>query len=238
MFLQPGKTTMTKNGSSDELPLATGDVEEWVELDLVPEKRPVKGTAEFSVPQLKGWLALGKPVIRTLPTPVNSELASYEFRHVLLAASFRPEEGTPFDRVWVQVDLDTESPAEAIAWSMHPRRETNRIDITRTVGVNATLGLKWLSSEGKSEQEQKFTGLQPFLIAYNELCVNPVWEFVDTEQVPIMGSQRLHLIVRKTPIISVRGRVSVTATVKHKRFGLFTCKSRVEDAPSLSFLIP
>ena len=228
---------MTKNGSSDELPLATEEVAEWVELDLVPEKRAVKGTAQFSAPQLKGWLALGKPVIRNLQPPANSEFASYDFRHVLLAASFRPEEGAPFDRVWVQVDLETEPQAEAIAWSMHPRRETNRIDITKTVGINATLGLKWLSSEGKSEQEQKSTGLQPFLIAYNELCANPIWEFVETEQVPILGSHRLHLIVRKTPAVSVRGRVSVTATVKHKRFGLFTCKSRVEDAPALPFVI-
>jgi hypothetical protein len=229
---------MTKNDSGEGLQPVTGDVAEWVELDLVPEKRTVKGTADFAAPQLKGWMTLGKPVIRNLRAPENSEFASYDFRHVLLAASFRPEEGTPFDRVWVQVDLDTEPPAEAIAWSMHPHRETSRIDITRKVGMNAKLGLNWLASEATSEQEQKFTGLQPSLIAYNELCANPVWEFIETEQNPIAGSQRLHLIVRKTPAVTVRGRVSVTATVRHKRFGLFTCKSRVENAPSLPFLIP
>jgi hypothetical protein len=233
---------MTNNSVPlSNLETVPGDVEEWLELDLAPEERatksalPTRGGDDFVVPQLRGWLALGKPVIRSLAAPDDPSLASYQYYHILLAASFRPKEGEPFERVWVQVNLAPEAQGEAVAWSMFPRKETTEIDVTRTVGRNAKLGLEWASGGVSSETRKEFKEEEAFLIAYNELCPDPVWEFAKTEHMPIRGINHLHLVVRKTPGAAVTGNVSVTATVEHKRFGLFTYKAKVDDTPSLTF---
>lgn len=223
--------------SGERLTLVTNDIDEWLDIDLEPDNRATKGTKEFVVPQLKGWISLGKPIISQLPKPDNPTLSEFDFCHVLLAASFRPEEGAQFDRVWVQVQLETNPIDEAIAWSMHPREEYTHVDTKRTVGVNGKVGLEWASAGSKAEIEQSWVDQEPYLLALNEMRSDPVWEMIATEKVQIMGSQRLHLVVRRKPMLNVNGVVSVTATVKHKRFGLFTCRSKVAETPSASFII-
>jgi len=226
-----------KDFHNEEFHSVENEISEWLELELTPEKRITKGSNNFSIPQLKGWLALGKPLFNKINFSSDSiDQENFDFFHVLLAVSFRPEEGKYFDKVWVQVELKTDdSKKEAIAWSMHPNKEATRIDITQKVGVNGKACLKWLSSETKTEKESKLTEQEYYLVAYNEMCSNPVWEFIKTKQVPILGSHRLHLVIRKETGINVFVSVSVIATVNYKRFGLFTYKSTIKDTPTLSF---
>ncbi len=229
---------MTNGGTADDqLALVTNDVDEWLDIDLEPDNRATKGIKDFLVPQLSGWISLGKPIIRQLANPADPVLSDFDFYHVLFATSFRPEEGANFDRVWVQIQLNTNPEGEAIAWSMHPLKEYTQVDIKRTVGVNGKVGLEWASAEANAETEHAWVSQEPYLLALNEMRSDPVWEFITTEKLQILGSHRLHLVVRRKSSLNVDGVMTVTATVKHKHFGLFTCKSKVDQTPSMSFVI-
>lgn len=220
-----------------ELPSDAGRVQ-WVDVPLVPDERATKApTRNFAVPELQGWLSLGVPIVSQVDASGASDSSAYDYFHVLLAASFRPQEDAPFDRVWTQVELTPRTTGEAIAWSMYPMKEATAVEVTRKVGLDASVSLHGATGKIGSETEHSYNSENVFLLAYNLQASNPVWEFSATESQPVRGAHSLHLIVRRSKNVPVVGRVSVTATVSYKRLGIFTVRSKVAALPELQFSI-
>jgi hypothetical protein len=195
----------------------------WRDVELEPEQRTTRGSlaADPQAPEhLKGWLKLGIPIVTQLGGPPGQ--AGFRFDHVLLAVSMRPSEGELFTQVWLKVVLESSANQQqaAIAWSLSPRVAFNAIEVTNKIKLDSSLKFGVGEVGAGGEREEKLTERDVFLQAFNELRFDPVWEFNALKTQPLVGSHRLHLIVRRALGVACRGTVALSATVSRKRFGL------------------
>lgn len=219
---------------------------ELPELELVPmplyaedrmAKRP--DPAGRAVPDV---VALGVPqAIRLRPDdlPDDPDLARFlraradrAFAMVTLGVTFRPGDD---DLTQASVDVvlraDPGDELAAVAWSLAPLRVAEPVAATRRISISADAKILNLGVESTRER----TTRDVFCEAFNELRPDPYWEFTPTPAGPLRGSHRLTMVTSAPAESRVTGTVSVSATIRHRRFGLFSARS--EDSDDTAFTV-
>jgi hypothetical protein len=221
-------------------------------VDLTLEKRDTKSASPpaFVPAVLEKRFTISTPQVLAL-TPERLQddpeaaafmraAGSVAFDVVSLSCTFYSNEKEPFEEAWVGVRLHTKENRQdaPIAWSMKPMHDSDLIEESGTIKVEAglklfndvepTLGLEI----GDKRQRQ-----QNFVTAFGLQQSEPYWYFRKTSQRDLEGSYRLTLVVRRSKKTPTTGMVSAKATVRKTAALVFTYKSSFEPAPSLSFTL-
>jgi hypothetical protein len=221
------------------------EVDEAPELDarLLPQDEATKGveTAGADVKPLHGCFSIGTPVVQ----PFTDELAAqdkdlgqflvrerdYRFHLVHVACTFRPERDTPFEAASLQIRLQAEGGAEAIAWSMSPERLTDSVHYSRKIGVTSELKVFEVNAETEKSGETR----DVYVEASGLLQSDPAWEFTRTDRVPISGSHRLFLVVRAPRDAVVTGDLELSMTLRLRRLGIIPYRAELPNAATGTF---
>lgn len=207
-----------------------------VDLVVVPELGG--GGAE---PRLPGRVSLSRPaVVRLTADEVDDEVGERgrflrasggDFYLVTLVCSFRPGPnvtGYPFLTAGLGLDLVSPDPHEPpIAWSMTPKLA---VAPSRSgTGVKLSLGVNLKFVEPKLEMERGAGEPveEPYLRGLGEQQSDPEWRFHRTSGHPLVGDERLTLIVRAAAGAPARARVLLAATVRGTRLGLFRYRAEL-----------
>ena len=199
---------------------------------LQPESRLTVG-GPFAVPLDEGAV---DPADYELRSFINREAATNTYWLVRLNCTFRADDDEPFSRAWVNLTLtreDSQADPQPVAWSMRPLSllQVHEIPWTIKMGINA----KILNAEAEWHPAGK---TRPAVLAMGELEPRPGWDFSATESSPLVGVQRLALVLRAPRDIAIVGELSVDAIIRRRRFGLIPHHSRFPTGPAAPFRIP
>jgi hypothetical protein len=214
---------------------------QWNEVTFVPEVRVTRRGEATALPEeLKGWLKIGTPLTKTIQAQGRAD-SIHRFGYVQLAVSMRPAEDEPFQSVWLKIMLAGDAgdagneQRQPIAWSLHPKSESTSVEFTSKLNLDASLKFKGAGIGAARESGEKFTRVDAYLEAFNELRSDPLWEFNATEAVKIRGNHRLHMIVRYGAGAPCRGLVELKATVQRKRWGLIEYTAALDATGTARF---
>ncbi|HEX7999970.1 MAG TPA: hypothetical protein VF528_16395 [Pyrinomonadaceae bacterium] len=211
-------------------------------VELTPDSRQVR-SGEASVQPPSSSIELGQPTVVRLTSKTaqdDKELASYiaaekgkfQYNYVRLVCSFYPSEGEQFDKAWLEVELASDSPKSAIAWSMNPNNVHESVKRTSTAKVGAAL--KFLSSEmsESAQVDEKLYSIR----GYREATAKPFWEMKRTDLATLDGLFHFHLVVRSPYQEETRGTVKFSTTIGTRRFLVFY-DQRPKDVPVEEFYL-
>lgn len=209
--------------------------------ELTPDSRQVRGSraGELAQPP-RSWIELGQATaVRLTGTMADDkELANYiaaeegkfQYSYVRFGCSFYSSGGEQFDQAWLEVELTSDSPDAAIAWSMMPDNVHESVKRTTTAKLGAQL--QFLSSEmAEAEQvDEKLYSIR----GYREGTARPFWEMKRTDLASLDGLFRFHLVVRSPHDRDTRGTVKLTTMIGARKFLVFHTQ-RPADAPLQEF---
>jgi hypothetical protein len=221
-------------------------------VDLVGDTRKVKSSSPQFLPSiLSNRLSLGFPLAvrlnqeRIADDGEASEIIRSDRDHlfslITVSCTFHPSEEAPFQKAWLRVMLrDTAGSGDApIAWSMKPLDETDVIEDSTSLKLEA--GTKLLHSleprltlEGGQKTARKESLIRAFGLQESE----PYWLFQKTASRDLMGAFRLILVVRRSRLSNVYGRLDVKATVKQRTFVLAHTVSFEPATDGIEFPVP
>jgi hypothetical protein len=210
--------------------------------ELSPDSRQVRG-GKVSAQPPSSLIELGQPTVIPLTSKLaedDKELAGYiaaekgkfQYSYVRLVCSFYPSGGEQFDQAWLEVELTSDSPKSAIAWSMIPDNVHESVKRTSTAKVGAAL--KFLSSEMQEAQQvdEKLYSIR----GYREGTAKPFWEMKRTDLATLDGLFRFHLVVRSPYKQETTGKVKFSTMIGTRKFLVFY-KQRQEDVPVQEFYL-
>ncbi|MFD5503970.1 hypothetical protein ACFWJS_30340 [Streptomyces sp. NPDC127061] len=195
------------------------------------------GTIEEELAEWRelGKTHLGEPIVRPL-TPegadrhtdwaTSSATASPESDFCLLSfvCTFRPapdpRDPAPFVHAVVGVEL--ESPGAGpecrpIAWSISPREQRSGGTSRQTkVALTAKLGIVEPAFERTSDATAESFGV----VGMGELHSDPEWRFRPVNGRPLVGDERISMVVRIPAGQLAQATLQVSATVRQRRMGL------------------
>ncbi len=211
-------------------------------VELAPDSRQVRGGEATTRPPSSS-IELGQPMVVRLTSKTaqdDKELASYiaaekgkfQYNYVRLVCSLYPSGGEQFDQAWLEVELTSDSPKSAIAWSMIPDSVHESVKRTSTAKVGAAL--KFLSSE-MQEAEQVDEKLYS-IRGYREGTGKPFWEMKRTDLATLDGLFRFHLVVRSPCHEETKGTVKFSTTIGARKFFVFY-NQRQENVPVQEFYL-
>jgi hypothetical protein len=209
--------------------------------DLTPESRSVRGGPNSEPTGSPGsWIELAQATAVRLTSKMadDKELANYiaaekglfRYDYVRLGCSFYSAEGERFDKAWMEVDLTSDAPDTAIAWSMLP--DNVHESVKRTSKAKIGSKLQFLSSEMAEEEQvdQKLYSIR----GYREGSARPFWEMRQTSLANLDGLFRFHLIVRSVHNQETRGIVRLSTMIGARKYLVFHSQ-RQADAPLQEF---
>jgi hypothetical protein len=209
---------------------------------LIEEERDTRNKERLPL-NLDGWIEISKPAVIPLTEALindDKELAAfwaaeksnYRYDYVALACSFKPAEGQPFSKAWVEVNLKgAEDDDKPIAWSMFPREITDTAKFTQT----GKIGSKFELLSGEVQEQIERSVRDWFLRAFRERTDRPYWEFRTTTQSPLVGSWQLHLVIRTPRTATVDGKITLRAVVEARTFLIFRKDQPFGEPSSLTF---
>ncbi len=133
---------------------------------------------------------------------------------VHVACSFDPIEKERFVRATLAITLtrrDETVELPPLAWSMEPRCLPHITELSRSQKIDGSLKLLGVSVAREKRSQQTECLVQ----AFNELQANPRWDFRHADGAPIIGTQRLIMVVQ-TPAPTL-GSVALTAELHRRR---------------------
>ncbi|GAA4187421.1 hypothetical protein GCM10022252_20910 [Streptosporangium oxazolinicum] len=211
-------------------------VPEPTALDLVAVPRLGRPAA---APRLPGRVSLSRPYVRRLIADEadgadegeRSEFvragAGADFYLLSLVCSFRPGPD-PFVDASLGVLLDSPAPHEPpIAWSMTPKLAT----APSGNGVKLTIGAKLMFVESQLEYAPEEKAEEHYLVGLGEHQSDPEWRFRRTSRHPLLGDERVTLVVRGAAGAPVSARLMLAATFRQARLGMI--RYRAELSPAL-----
>ena len=213
--------------------------------EVLLEPRRSKGPGSEPTPRLTVGGPIAVPLDDDAIDSADHELRSFIDHHeaathaywlVRLNCTFRANDEEPFSRAWVNITLtreDSQPELQPLAWSMRPLSllQVHEIPWTIKIGLNA----KILNAEAEWHPSGK---TRPAVLAMGELEPNPGWDFSATDSSPLVGVQRLALVLRAPYDITTVGELSVDAIVRRRRFGLIPHSGRFPTNPAALFRIP
>jgi hypothetical protein len=165
-----------------------------------------------------------------------SEARTHAYWLVLLSCTFRRDDDEPFSRASVNLTLrrdDGKEEPAPVAWSMRPTSLLQVRPIPWTIKLGITLKILNVETEWHPGDRT-----QAAVLALGELEPNAGWEFSKTPAAPLLGTQRLAMIVRTPRGVKTVGDLSVDALITRRRFGLVPHTSMFPTGPAKPFLLP
>lgn len=187
-------------------------------------------------------ISVGGPVHRRIDTDSTDDTelrrfledaaADWDFYLLHLTCTLQPAAEEPFTEALIELDLGhADSAGAPIAWSMHPDRLVDTVEISRTVSLGPTLKILGVGVNLTGEQQRKATKREIFLEAMYELESTPSWGLYRTSSSELRGLFRFHLVVRAPKHSMVIGTTSVEAKVRRRRFGVIPYRADLANAP-------
>jgi len=216
-------------------------------MELVAEPRVEKGSST-SLLQVSSWIELADPQysqLSTTPVDDDKELehflaankGQYRYDYVRLGCSFCPQNGERFEKAFLSVTLKPDGPPPPevpISWSLFPltNYQTGKETTSAKIGASAQI----LSAQigGSSEIETRQYSLRGF----REGKPNPYWELYSNQSEPLVGSLRLHMVVRSAAASPTLGEVRLEAVISNRSFVVFRQKRPFDQTPSSQFRLP
>ncbi|MBA0053354.1 hypothetical protein E0L36_21490 [Streptomyces sp. AJS327] len=151
---------------------------------------------------------------------LTAEATRSDYLLLSLTCAFRPPaNGDPFADAAVGVLLESpDEPADRqpIAWSISPRKRFHPVERATTIGLSARLAIV--------ESTVEFTPGQGrddlFVYGMGERDSDPEWRLQATSRHPLIGDETFTLIVKAPAGAPSQARITVAATIRHRRFGL------------------
>lgn len=214
------------------------------DLVLTPKADEFRGIApapEAREP-LRHRISIGGPVHRRIDADstddtelrlfLEEEAADWDFYLLHLTCTLQPAAEEPFTEALIELDLaDADGTGAPIAWSMHPDRMVDTVEVSRTVSLGPTLKILGVGVNLTSQQQRTATRREIFVEAMYELESTPSWGLYRTSSSELRGLFRFHLVVRAPKRSMVSGTTSVQAKVQRRRFGVIPYNADVGDAP-------
>jgi hypothetical protein len=211
---------------------STGRSDQGTDPEVTLERRVSVG-GPVAVPVTPGYVADD----RDLRAFVEQEARRARYHLVHFAMTFEPcGSGDPaLEAASIEIVLSShDSAVDPIAWSMLPLRVLDPFQVTQSaklgpelkfLGVEATAG----SVEGSRTQQHA----EVFLEGLRVLRADPAWQFERTRSFSLSGSHRLMMVVRAGRGATVRGNITVRASIRQRR--IFSYRADLPDPLQLSF---
>ena len=214
------------------------------DLVLTPKADEFRGIApapEAREP-LRHRISIGGPVHRRIDADstddtelrlfLEKEASDWDFYLLHLTCTLQPAAEEPFTEALIELDLvDADGTGAPIAWSMHPDRMVDTVEVSRTVSLGPTLKILGVGVNLTSQQQRRATRREIFVEAMYELESTPSWGLYRTSSSELRGLFRFHLVVRAPKRSMVSGTTSVQAKVQRRRFGVIPYNADLGDAP-------
>ncbi len=191
---------------------------------------------------LRNRISIGGPLHRRIDADLTAdselrrflqeEAADWYFYLLHLTCTLHPAAEEAFTEALIQLDLTQAGNTGApIAWSMHPDRLEDTVEVSRTVSLGPSLKILGIGMNLTGQQQRKTTKREIFVEALYELESTPSWGLYRTSSSELRGLFRFHLVVRAPKHSTVSGTTSVEAKVQRKRFGVIPYNANAADAP-------
>jgi hypothetical protein len=226
------------------------------ELVLEPSPQATRGVRaeEDEVPAaalepLDKRLSIGGPVTRhigrestddiELQRFLEGEGADHDFYLVRLDCTLRHDDDEPFASALLAIDLSAKEDdgSAPIAWSMDPLELFDAVPVSRTIGLSPSLKILGLGLEATTEVGDKHERKDVFVEALYQLESNPTWAMYRTGSTQLRGVQGFTLVVQARKGTTTVGRMTASAMVERKRFGLIAYQAAFADQSRRSFEI-
>jgi hypothetical protein len=229
------------SGTGNDATIGIGDLPE---ADVLLEPERIKGGGLDPARRLTIGGPLTIPLDEGTADPNDHELrafmtqeaGTYAYWQVLLSCTFRRDDDEPFASASVNLTLAREDgkPEPApVAWSMRPLSLLQLRPIPWSVKLGTSV--HFLTAEAEWHPGDK---TEPAVLALGELEPTPGWDFSKTAASPLLGSQRLTLIVRAPVGVATAGELSVDAGIIRRRSGVVPHASLFPTGRTLPFRIP
>lgn len=183
-------------------------------------------------PVIEGRVSLSTPVVHPLTAGeaasgnaewlgfLEAEASHSDYFLLSLTCAFRPPvNGDPFTDAAVGILLecpDEPVDRQPIAWSISPQKRAHPVERATSIALSAKLAIVESTLEFTSNQEEEGT----FVVGMGERDSDPEWRMRATSGHPLIGDETFTLIVKAPTGKPVRAHVTVSATIRHRRFGL------------------
>ncbi|MBD0838738.1 hypothetical protein [Streptomyces sp. TRM68416] len=161
---------------------------------------------------------------------LTAEASHSDYLLLSLTCAFRPPaNGAPFADAALGVLLESpDEPADRqpIAWSISPKKRSHPVERATTVTLSAKLAIVESSLELTPGQGRE----DLFVIGMGERDSDPEWRMQATRRHPLIGDETFTLIVKAAAGAPVHARVTLAATIKHRRFGLIPYRADLPTA--------
>ncbi|MFI0723646.1 hypothetical protein [Streptomyces sp. NPDC021224] len=193
-------------------------------------------------PRVEGRVSVSTPVVHPL-TPreaaadtaewlgfLTAEAAHSDYLLLSVTCAFRPPaNGDPFADATVGILLEAPgAPADRqpVAWSLSPRHRSRPAGRSTAVTLTARLAIveSTLAVTPGAPRES------PFVIGMGERDSDPEWRIHPTSAHPLVGDETFTVIVKAPAATPAQARVSVTATLRHRRLGLLPYRAALPPA--------
>lgn len=212
------------------------------------DQRTTLGPATDAPGEQDDRISLGRPTV--VPLDVNTIDADTRlflagrpesmFLLLALTCSFRAVNEEPIEQAWIEVQLQTQQPADAddpTAWSMEPLSLTSPVQVSEVTRLDASLKLTSpvvpieLGPAAGREKTEAFEVPMPFLEAHREGTSRPAWIFSRTKIMEVRGVHRLRTVIDLPAGATGRAEVSAGATLRLKRLGLIPYRALLDQLP-------
>jgi hypothetical protein len=164
----------------------------------------------------------------------EAESGRFHYDYVSFRVTLMRLEGREFERVWIEVQLADAAGGEGpIAYSLSPLQAFEVTQMTSKVKVSAKL--KLVSAESGSEERKE--AKEHILRAWREHTATPYWELSRTDATSLLGTFRLHAIVRSPVGSRPTGRISVRAVIERKTFWIVRTDPAVPIGRAVEFTL-
>ncbi|ROQ72932.1 hypothetical protein EES39_33365 [Streptomyces sp. ADI92-24] len=161
---------------------------------------------------------------------LTAEASYSDYLLLSLTCAFRPPaNGDPFTDAAVGVLLESpDEPADRqpIAWSISPKKRSHPVERATTIALSAKLAIVESSLELTPGQGRE----DLCVIGMGERDSDPEWRIRPTSRHPLIGDETFTVIVKAVAGAPVQARVTVAATIRHRRFGLIPYRADLPAA--------
>lgn len=225
-----------------------------VDVTLQPVRRDVLGAGD-AVREEANRIVLGKPIGRLVdPATVDDDAKSFlaersgsTFTLLKVTVGFVHDEENPLESAWVDIHFDgqgSDATPVATVWSMQPLNESDPVNVSTKVTVDASLKLTGplslqVGPAAGFEKDRSYVEPAVKVEAIGEGTATPRWRFSPTVTSPIRGTHRLVSVVETGTGMSATADISVGATIRLHRFKVFRYEGALEDLPDVAhYVVP
>lgn len=195
-------------------------------LELILEERVTLGAGAAPPGSFTDRVVIGRPLVATVDVAdLPAERRRYaagdrRFATVELPVSFVHDDDNPFESAWLQVALTQDSDGDGwppVGRWLEPSVVSSTVAETHTTKLGTS---KILMTEHNQQTTSQRTLIS--LEALYEGTAQPTWSFTRTRHHEIRGRHTLTMAVEHAPTGTVTASVSIGATIRVRRLGIFS----------------